>query len=850
MPTEGIVAAMAFRRGFTLSPVLMRALGLVLAARSMQAQPVDFSVHANVPGGNILVERIEGDSVFLRQDWRTSPSSFYWLFAVSGAAARTLEFRFTAGPVFGIRGPAVSCDAGQSWAWLGTNVCLGETFRYTFGQTDHEIRFGVAIPYVEQDLERFLSHYATNAALKVGSLGHTPEGHVAEWLRAGRLDGQAPHRILITCRHHPDETMANFVAEGLLQEVLNPAGAGPWFSENAEVCVAPFIDKDGVEAGNPGHRPVAQDPWFDYGDESHYTSVLALRARFDPRIGLPVRIALDFQCPGLHEDKIRLIPSPGSQFATNFDRFSQALEQEQQRQGSLIYHASDNLPFGYRSNQTNADESQPSFMHWAQTLQGIELIAAVQLPYAAVGTQEVTPDSARAFGQGLALAIRAQFTAAQEATVRARPGRPGRRQSYFDAAGRKPRTNNPATPSLVPAAPVPKRATNSWNRVLGDNALAGQPWVRHVIDNTSVGADGVKLADVDGDGRPDIITGWEEGGEVRLYFHPGDSQCREPWPRAVLGSVRSPEDAVLVDLDGDGHLDALSATQGNERTIYVHWASPELNPRQESGWETHPIPATRDQQMWMFLLPLQLDGQHGPDVVTGSKGDHGAIGWLQGPADARDLPAWKWHLLRPAGWVMSLRALDLDGDGDKDILFSDRKGPASGVGWLENPGPAAVARHEPWPEHWLGARGLEVMFLDVGDLAGDGSLTIAAAVKPAEILLLRRRDKNDWAEDWIHLETNCGHAKGVKMADFDRDGRMDLAFSCEGATGPLRGVIWLRREENGWRPYDLSGPAGTKFDLIETLDIDGDGDLDVLTTEETENLGVVWYENPTVRAAP
>src|SRR5437762_4156407 len=97
MPTGGIVAAMAFRRGFTLSPVLMRALGLVLAARSMQAQPVDFSVHANVPGGNILVERIEGDSVFLRQDWRTSSSSFYWLFAVSGAAARTLEFRFTAG---------------------------------------------------------------------------------------------------------------------------------------------------------------------------------------------------------------------------------------------------------------------------------------------------------------------------------------------------------------------------------------------------------------------------------------------------------------------------------------------------------------------------------------------------------------------------------------------------------------------------------------------------------------------------------------------------------------------------------------------------------------------------------
>ena len=82
------------------------------------------------------------------------------------------------------------------------------------------------------------------------------------------------------------------------------------------------------------------------------------------------------------------------------------------------------------------------------------------------------------------------------------------------------------------------------------------------------------------------------------------------------------------------------------------------------------------------------------------------------------------------------------------------------------------------------------------------------------------------------------------MADLNQDGRTDLILSCEGATGPLRGVIWLRREEQGWRARDLSGPDGVKFDLIETLDIDGDGDADVLTCEEAENLGVFWYENP------
>ena len=37
-------------------------------------------------------------------------------------------------------------------------------------------------------------------------------------------------------------------------------------------------------------------------------------------------------------------------------------------------------------------------------------------------------------------------------------------------------------------------------------------WKRHVIDDTSRGADGTRLADINGDGLPDIATGWEQGG--------------------------------------------------------------------------------------------------------------------------------------------------------------------------------------------------------------------------------------------------------------------------------------------------------------------------------------------------
>ena len=52
-------------------------------------------------------------------------------------------------------------------------------------------------------------------------------------------------------------------------------------------------------------------------------------------------------------------------------------------------------------------------------------------------------------------------------------------------------------------------------------ALADEPWALHTIDNTSKGADGIRLEDVNGDGLLDIATGWEEGGVVRAYVHPG-----------------------------------------------------------------------------------------------------------------------------------------------------------------------------------------------------------------------------------------------------------------------------------------------------------------------------------------
>ena len=51
--------------------------------------------------------------------------------------------------------------------------------------------------------------------------------------------------------------------------------------------------------------------------------------------------------------------------------------------------------------------------------------------------------------------------------------------------------------------------------------------------------------------------------------------------------------------------------------------------------------------------------------------------------------------------------------------------------------------------------------------------------------------------------------------------------------------------DSEWDVHDISGREGVKYDLVQAIDFDDDGDMDVLTCEEVDNLGVIWYENPT-----
>jgi hypothetical protein len=372
--------------------LLTAALALAGLARA------EIEVDADFPGGNIVVLKVDGDVVQLKQDLRdTQGDWFYWYFRVRNAAAgRTVKFQFMASDVIGNLGPAVSTDEGLTWTWLGRGTVKDRAFEYRVAD-DGEVRFAMAIPYVESDLHRFLKRIG-DGGVKVERLCGTKEGRPVEKLRFGKLDGDPKYRVLLTARHHACESIASFELEGVIEAVL---GEEKWLRENVEFLAVPFMDKDGVEDGDQGKNRKPHDHNRDYMGESIHPSVAALR-KLAPQWGAgKIRIALDLHCPALKTDYIHFVGGPDEENWNRATHLADILERTQT--GPLKYRVKDNVPHGVSWN-TLAEPRMNS--RWAVGLEGVRVATTIELPYADVRKTPVTADSARAFGKDVARAIR------------------------------------------------------------------------------------------------------------------------------------------------------------------------------------------------------------------------------------------------------------------------------------------------------------------------------------------------------------------------------------------------------------------------------------------------------------
>jgi hypothetical protein len=413
-------------------------------------------------------------------------------------------------------------------------------------------------------------------------------------------------------------------------------------------------------------------------------------------------------------------------------------------------------------------------------------------------------------------------------------------------------------------------------------------WPMHTIDNTLEGADGVDFNDIDGDGDIDLLVGWEESGEAALYENPGPHHVLESWHRTNISiglDVRKIEDAQFADFNSDGKIDAVvSATENHNEKVNIHWLVDRHDIFNNDSWKS----ASIDPSIQLPFIKVaigQIDGSGANDIVAGSKDDTkpGRLLWYQAPQkpEYANSDQWKGWPISDIHWINSILIMDIDQDGDNDVLMSDW----TILAWFENPGEATILKNDPstWAKHVISTEA-DSYFTNCAVDKKDPSkihlivsdVTARTYVKIGDTILYSiKKDfdkEGNWSGQWIKsklssldsipsdIEENDYDIKGIACGNIDNNEETDLVIS---ASGYGHGVFALMNLQ------DISGDQGLhlkvisddnhntrkgiKHDNLLLDDLDGDGDLDVITTEENGNLGsyfiarglgLIWYENP------
>ncbi|MCH8216744.1 MAG: VCBS repeat-containing protein [Planctomycetes bacterium] len=343
-------------------------------------------------------------------------------------------------------------------------------------------------------------------------------------------------------------------------------------------------------------------------------------------------------------------------------------------------------------------------------------------------------------------------------------------------------------------------------------------WKRHLIDDLPDRAMFIQAADLDADGRKDLIAGgwwWRQ-----------PANFTDPWERHTIGApLRNM--AAVHDFDLDGHPDILG-TEGvgaAENTSFV-WA--------------------RNDGKGQFTIHRNIQYTGGGDFLQGCTvarlgkdlqvalswhRDGGGIHALKVPANPAKTP-WTSALLSttvsspPQG--EDLDHGDIDRDGDLDLLLGDQ--------WLRNDGGK-------WTTHRMGriTQG-EPDRVDLVDVNGDGRLdAVVALEKGTDVWWFEA--PADPTGAWIQhkLGEIAGQGFSMDTGDFDNDGDPDVVIGEHRGMSENRVVLFENKGRGAhWQQHVIDrGPKDQidHHDGTQAVDLDDDGDLDIIS--------IGWY-NPKV----
>ena len=315
-------------------------------------------------------------------------------------------------------------------------------------------------------------------------------------------------------------------------------------------------------------------------------------------------------------------------------------------------------------------------------------------------------------------------------------------------------------------------------------------WKRKTVV-TEYSLNNLDVADMDGDGDNDIITAEHKGRDPKLQIWKNDGKGNFEVYQVDQGK-ESHLGAQVEDLDGDGALDIVSIAW--DKYQYLHlWRNDGLKTSTAAGerlkWQhyssDHGDFAAPDAGEQAALLLLDIDKDGKDEIVVGGWGDTSVV-WYKQTGNT-----WDRYLLDNSNSpCIGGTYYDLDGDGDQDILFGGAW-QSNEIWWWENPYPDYEPQ-KPWKKYTIrdtGEKGYHNQIF--GDFDGDGEAELVCWNKRSGKLLISDlpsipKEKSAWKFMAIWEWDAQMNYEGLAKGDINQDGKEDI----------VGGGFWFEHKED------------------------------------------------------
>jgi len=352
-------------------------------------------------------------------------------------------------------------------------------------------------------------------------------------------------------------------------------------------------------------------------------------------------------------------------------------------------------------------------------------------------------------------------------------------------------------------------------------AISQTPRFKKNIIRSDFIAEGVAIADINKDGKPDILAGayWFEA--PRWTPHEID----EPLHFSAKNGYSNSFLSFAMDVNQDGWIDLIRIGLPGEEAVWYE------NPGKRKGhWPMHWILTTCGNESPALV---DVDGDGRPDLLCNNPSAKEMV-WMKSPAIKGDT-LWKKYVIAKGDvpgvgrYTHGLGFTDMNGDGRADVIITK--------GWWEKP-------IDPTQENWtfhavdLGEECSQIYALDVN---GDGKKDlISASAHDYGIWWHEKTGDQNGKETWVHhlIYKGFSETHALALADLNGDGHPDLItgkryFAHNGGDpGGMDSAVlfWFEfkpGKEPVWIPHQLDSDSGVGLQVL-VQDINQDGLADII----------------------